>query len=146
MATADVYFRGDVIYVASTSKDVFGIGHVGDLYLRYERSVAPRALGDAVVAAFAAYREGIPGTTYVRGEKRPLHAFLRFAGFRSWRALEKGAQLFIMVDGVDHVEILPTVARAEGGFLHQPERTRRCSRDADDIGRTLIEAAYARSG
>jgi len=139
--TAHVYFRGDVTYITSMAKDVFGIGHVGYLHRKCKAPVAPRELGEAVVAAFAAYREGTPGTTYLRGTKPPRDPFLRFAGFKSWRAFEKGARLFVVLDRGEHIEILPSMAGATGGFLHQPDWTLRCSRNVEELGRTLVEVA-----
>lgn len=54
----------------------------------------PRELGQAVIAALAAYGENAPGQLYVRGVKRPPDPLLKFAGHRSWKALEKNAQYF----------------------------------------------------
>ena len=141
MVTAHVYFRDDVVYLTSMEKDVFGILHDGHLHLKLVAPLAPHELGDAVIAAFAAYQEGTPGTPYVRGVRRPLDPFLRFAGFKSWKGFEKGAQLFIVLDRGEHIEILPSVPGPTGGFLHQPDRTLRCSRNVDEIGRALIEMA-----
>ena len=89
MISSHVYFRGDVTYITSMARNVFGIGHVGDFYLKYEKPWAPHDLGEAVVAAFAAHREGTPGATYVRGAKRPRDPFLRFAGFGSCGSFRK---------------------------------------------------------
>ena len=144
MRHASVYLRDDAIYVVSSAKDVFGISHHGEWRVRLAQPASARELGDAILAALAAYRENIPGTTYVRGAKVPPHPFLLFAGFKSWKAFEKGTTYVMVADTDGRVEIVPSIAGSRGGYLHQPDRAVHCSLNAEEIGRRVLGQAERR--
>ena len=101
--------------------------------------ISPQELGQRVLQALDSYHENTPGKTYVRGVRQPLSPFLAFAGFRSWKAFEKGAQHFSISSDDSQVEITPSVSRPQGGYLHQPERAVRCRAHAGQIGGLLLE-------
>jgi hypothetical protein len=141
MRHASVYVRDDVIYVVSSAKDVFGISHHGEWRVKLTQPVSTRELGDAILAALAAYRENIPGTTYVRGARLPPHSFLLFAGFKSWKAFEKGATYLMVSEKNGRAEIVPSIAAPKGGYLHQPERAVHCPLIAEEIGSCINSQA-----
>jgi hypothetical protein len=89
----------------------------------------------------AAYRENIPGKTYVRGVKEPPHPFLVFAGFKSWKAFEKGATYFMISDSGAGIEITPSVPADKGGYSHQPDKSIRCPAEPEAIGALLVQQA-----
>lgn len=139
MTSASIFFRGDDLYVVSSVKDVFGISHDGELLVKLRQPVSARELGDAVLAAFAAFREGVPGREYVRGAKRPPDPFLLSTGFKSWKAFEQGAKYFVVSDKNGRTQIIPTSAAPKGGFLHHPDRAVFCLSNAEEIGRGLLD-------
>lgn len=136
--SAFIYWRDDVAYVVSADTNVHGIQHDGSCFVRLEVPVTAQPLGEAVVAALAASRDGTPARLYVRGAKTPPSAFLRFTGFRSWRALERGATYLSVAAEQDRVRITPSVAAPKGGFLHRPDRSVECALHADAIGTAVI--------
>jgi hypothetical protein len=138
---ASVYVRDDAIYVVSSAKNVFGISHHGEWRVRLAQPASARELGDAILAALAAYRDNIPGTTYVRGAKLPPHPFLLFAGFKSWKAFEKGTTYFMVAETEGRAEIVPSTAGSKGGYLHHPDRAVHCPLNADEIGSRVLGQA-----
>jgi len=141
MKHAGVYVRDDAIYVVSSAKDVFGISHHGEWRVKLAQPVSAHELGDAILAALAAYRENIPGATYVRGAKPPPHPFLVFAGFKSWNAFEKGTTYLMVSETDGRAEIVPSTAGSRGGYLHHPERAVHCPLNAEEIGSCLVRQA-----
>jgi hypothetical protein len=139
MRVCTAYIRGRDIYVIASAKNVFGIFQDCEPFFRLSAPISPQDLGDKVLQALASYRENAPGRTYIRGEKQPPSPFLLFSGFRSWRALEKGALHFSISSNDSEVEITPSVQRPKGGYLHQPERTVRCQAQPGPIGSLLLE-------
>jgi hypothetical protein len=113
---ASVYIRRDATFVASSEKNEFGILQTGDILARLDPRTSPEELGQAVIAALAAYRENVPGQLYVRGVKRPLHRLLAFAGYRSWKAFEKNAQHFSVSAQANKARVTPSVPNKTGGF------------------------------
>jgi hypothetical protein len=139
MRTCSVYFRGSEIHVLASARDVFGIYRTVEPYVKLSRQVAKRELGRVVLETLAAYRENIPGKTYVRGLKEPTHPFLVFAGFKSWKAFEKGATCFMISDSGPGIEIRPSVPTEKGGYVHQPDKSIRCAAEAEAIGALLLD-------
>jgi hypothetical protein len=139
MKKCSVYFRGGEIYILASARDVFGIDRNTEPFTRLSRQVAAQELGRVVLDALAAYRENIPGKTYVRGVKEPPHPFLLFAGFKSWKAFEKGASNFMISDVGHEIEIMPTVSAEKGGYLHQPDKALRCQAQPEAIGSLLLQ-------
>jgi hypothetical protein len=98
-------------------------------------------LGRWVLQALAAFREGVPGKTFVRGVKHPPDPFLAFAGFKSWRAFEKGVRHFSISTTDYGLQITPSVPAPKGGYLYEPDKAVRVPAQADEIGRILLEQA-----
>jgi hypothetical protein len=138
MRTCSVYFRGGEIYVLSSAKDVFGIFRNVEPFVRFSRQVPAQELGRAVLDSLAAYRENLPGKTYVRGVKEPPHPFLVFAGSKSWKAFEKGAVYFMISDTGPEIEIMPSVPGEKGGYSHQPDKAIRCPAQPEPLGAMLL--------
>jgi hypothetical protein len=113
---ARVDIRSDAIFVASSDKNEFGILQTGDVLVRLDPRASPEELGQAVIAALAAYRENMPGQLYVRGVKRPLDRLLTFAGYRSWKAFEKNAQHFSVSAQANKARVTPSIPNKTGGF------------------------------
>jgi hypothetical protein len=139
MKKCSVYFRGGEIYILASARDVFGIDRNVEPFTRLGRQVAALELGRVILDAMAAYRENIPGKTYVRGVKEPPHPFLLFAGFKSWKAFEKGAGYFMISDTGSEIEITPGVPAEKGGYLHQPDKAVRCLAQPEAIGILLLQ-------
>lgn len=139
MKKCSVYFRGGEIYVLASARDVFGIDRNIEPFTRLSRQAAAQELGHAVLDALSAYRENIPGKTYVRGVKEPPHPFLVFSGFKSWKAFEKGARYFMISDTGPQIESIPTVPAEKGGYLHQPDKAIRCQAQPEAIGSLLFQ-------
>ena len=137
METSAVFFRQNDTYILASAKDVFGIHHASEPFFKLSGAVSEKDLGERVLEALAAFREGIPGKTYPRGVKQPLDPFLIFAGFKSWRAFEKGAHYFWVSVTANEVEIIPSIPAAKGGYLHQSEKAVRVPARSDQIGRAL---------
>lgn len=139
MRKCSAYFRGDKIYVVASAKDIFGIYCKVEPFVRLNRQVEARILGATVLDTLDAYRENVPGTTYVRGVKEPPHPLLVFAGFKSWKAFEKGTTYFMISDLGHEIEITPTVPAEKGGYLHQPDKALRCQAQPEAIGALLLQ-------
>lgn len=139
MKKCSVYFRGGEIYVLASARDVFGIDRNVEPFTRLSRQAAAQELGRAVLDALSGYRENIPGKTYVRGVKEPPHPFLVFSGLKSWKAFEKGARCFMIAETGPQVESIPTVPAEKGGYLHQPDKARRCPAQPEAIGALLLQ-------
>lgn len=141
MKTGSVYFRGSDIYVLASAKDVFGIFQTSEPFFKLSGTPSPQELGERVLEALAAFREGVPGKTYVRGVKQPPDPFLIFAGFKSWGAFEKGVRYFSISSTGSEIQITPGIPAPKGGHLHQPDKAVRVPPHADQIGRALLEQA-----
>jgi len=135
---ASIYWRHDVAFVVSADRDVHGVHRDGSWFARLDRPVAAASLGEAVLGALAASRDGVPARLYVRGVKQPPGAFLQFTGFKSWNALERGARYFTIAAEQEYVRITPSVAGPTGGFLHQPDRDVECVASAGAIGAAVM--------
>lgn len=77
----------------------------------------------------------------MRGVKQPLDPFLAFAGFKSWRAFEKGVRHFSISTTDYGLQITPSVPAPKGGYLYEPDKAVRVPAQADEIGRILLEQA-----
>ena len=144
MSHASVFLRGDDAYVVSAAKDVAGIFREGDWHIKLTKP-SRRELGEVVLSGLAAYRDNVPVTLYVRGVKQPPSQFLAFAGFKSWRAFERGTTYF-MIERIDgRIRITPTVAASKGGYLHLPDRGVLCQASAEEIGGCLLGLSGAAS-
>jgi hypothetical protein len=141
MKTSTVYFRGSEIYILASAKNVFGIFQDSEPFYKLSETPSPEELGQRVLDALAAFREGTAGKTYVRGVKQPPDPFLAFAGFKSWGAFEKGVRHFSVSSAGPDVQITPSIPAPKGGHLHLPDKAVRVSAQADQIGRALLEQA-----
>jgi hypothetical protein len=139
MKACTVYIRGNDIYLVSMGKNVFGIFHDIEPFFKISIPVSSRQLGERILQVLDSCRENVPAKTYVRGVKRPPSPFLAFAGFRSWKAFEKGAQHFLISSDDSEIEVTPGAPRQQGGYAHQPHRAVRCPAQADQIGSLLLE-------
>jgi hypothetical protein len=138
MSLCTAYFRGEDIYVVASAKNTFGIYNSTEPVFRLTQPVTAEVLGEKILETLRAYRENVPGRYYVRGEKNPPDPVLKALGFRSWRALERGASSFSIESDTTRVEIVPSVPAPKGGFLHQPDQKVRCAPVAGEIGRALL--------
>jgi|SRR5262245_11629665 len=141
MKASSVYFRGSDIYVIASARTVRGILEDAEPFFKLSRSASAQELGEKILEALAAFREGVPGKTYVRGVKPPPDPFLVFAGFKSWGAFEKGVQHFSISTAGAEVQITPSIPAPQGGHLYQPEKALRVPAEPDQIGQVLLERA-----
>jgi hypothetical protein len=139
--SASIYWRDGVAYVVSADRDVNGIQRDGMWFVRLDAPLIAKPLGEAVLGALAASRDGIPGRLYERGVKQPPSAFLQFTGLKSWKALERGASYFLVAADQDRVRITPSVAAPKGGFLHRRDRGVDCAPNAAAVGAAIIALA-----
>ena len=139
MKTSTVYFRGGDLYVLASAKNIFGIFQVSEPFFKLPSSSSAQEIGQRVLDALAAYREGVPGKTYVRGVKQPRDPFLTYSGFKSWNAFEKAARYFSISSNGSEIQIIPSVPAPKGGYLHQPDCAIRIPVNAEQIGRALLE-------
>lgn len=146
MKACSAYFRGGDIYISASARNTFGIHNYSEPFFKLSQPVSPRELGQKVLEALDSYREGVPGRKYVRGVKQPPDPLLVFAGFRSWRAFEKGATHLSITRNDSEVEITPSVASPKGGYLYVPERAARCQANPEEIGGLLLEQASKSQG
>lgn len=146
MKRSTVYFRGGDIYVLASAKNAFGIFQASEPFFKLPSSSSPQEIGQRVLDALAAYREGVPGKTYVRGVKQPPDPFLTFAGFKSWNAFEKGGRHFSISENGSELQITPSIPAPEGGHLHQPNKALHVPAHAEQIGRALLEQLKVQSG
>src|SRR6185437_2698586 len=107
MKTSTVYFRLGDIYVLASAKNVFGIFQISEPFFRLPSSSSPQEIGQRVLDALAAYREGVPGKAYVRGVKQLPDPFLAYSGFKSWGGFEKGARYFSVYSNGSEIQITP---------------------------------------
>src|SRR5256885_9377623 len=141
MKTSTVYFRGSEIYVLASAKNVFGIFQDSEPFYKLSETASPEELGQRVLEALAAFREGVPGKTYVRGVKQSPDLFLAFAGFKSYGAFEKGVRHFSVSSAGPEIQITPSIPAPKGGHLHLPGKAVRVSAQAGQNGRALLEQA-----
>jgi len=138
-SVCSAFIRGSDVYVIALAKNVFGIFENTEPFFRVSLPVPAKAIGERVLEALKAYKENIPGKAYVRGAKQPLHPFLAFSGFRSWRAFERGALHYSISSKGTEVEITPSVPAEKGGYLYQPQKAVHCPPLAEAIGVLLLE-------
>jgi hypothetical protein len=138
---ASVYVRSDAIFVVSEQKNVFGILQTGDALARLDPTASPRELGQAVIAALAAYSENAPGQLYARGVKRPRDPLLTFTGHRSWKALERNAQYFTVSAQGSTASVAPTIPNKTGGYLHLPHQGIESALTPDEVGSAIFGLA-----
>ena len=98
-----MYLRGDTVIVYPINRAVSGLGISSEPVFRLSRG-SISGVGDAVLAALEAFREGLPQPDFARGEDA---AFLRAAGFRSWRTLESGSVSCWFDDDGSHITFEP---------------------------------------
>jgi hypothetical protein len=139
MRSCGTYIRKDEIFIHASAKNTFGIHQTCEPFSRIAQPVSPQELGEKILAALDAYREGVPGELYVRGVKRPPDPFLAFTKARSWKQFERGTNYFLITADDSEVEIIPSTPAAKGGFLHRPNDAARCPAQADKIGRALLD-------
>jgi hypothetical protein len=131
--------------VVSEQKNVFGILQTGDALARLDPTASPRELGQAVIAALAAYRENVPGQLYVQGVKRPPDPLLKFSGSRSWKALEKNAQYFTVSAQGSTARVTPSMPGKTGGFLHLSNQGIESVLAPDEVGSAILGLARPQS-
>jgi hypothetical protein len=127
--------------VVSEQKNVFASLQTGDALARLDPTASPRELGQAVIAALAAYRENAPGQLYVRGVKRPPDPLLTFTRHRSWKALERDAQYFTVLAQGSTARVAPSIPNKTGGFLHLPHQGIETALTPDEIGSAILGLA-----
>jgi len=141
MRSCGVYFRQGEIFIHASAKNTFGIHQTCEPFFRIAQSVSPQELGEKVLEALDAFREGVPGELYVRGVKRPPDPFLIFTKARSWKRFEQEAQYFSITADDSGVQIVPSTPAAKNGYLHRPADAVRCPVQAEQIGRALLDKA-----
>ena len=86
--TGGIYRRSDCIIIHLVNRATSGIGIASTPVFRVLVSASQEEIGQAILAALAAFEDGVPHPSEWIGHGKE---FLKAAGFRSWRALEKDA-------------------------------------------------------
>lgn len=77
-------------------------------------------LGEATLAAFSAYSEGVPGRMHVRRATLPPDPFRLSTGFKSPKAFARGAKYVAVAEKDGRTQIIPNCAAPKGGYSHHP--------------------------
>ena len=86
--TGGIYRRSDWIIIHPINKATSGIGIASPPVFRVSVGASQEEIGQAIVAALAAFTSEVPHPSNWTNHGKE---FLKAAGFRSWRALEKDA-------------------------------------------------------
>ena len=100
-----VYRHGDVLLVHPINSTVTGLGVASEPLARQRFDAGVEVIGMAVQGALKAYREDIPSSREASAERG--RAFLKAAGFRSWRSLERDALYCQFYDDGDQITFEP---------------------------------------
>jgi hypothetical protein len=131
-----IYFFPDGIYVAATARTVSGFCIETEPIFKLERQTSTVQLGEAVISALKAFRIDVASPDPRSRNTSPL---LARAHMRSWKQLERTAQLVeISLDG-DAVHVMPTERDLDrGGYQHRPDFACQCRLKPEDIGVTSL--------
>lgn len=145
---ATVYARGDALLVCAgdrTDWRTAGFIVASEHAARLPADAGDAALGQAVLDALAASRDGVPVPDRDELARRTA-PLLRAAGVRSWSALARGARVCEVERDGAAIVLVPTVngghAGASRGFHHRPELALRLAHGgaADALGAAVREA------
>ena len=137
MQTCGVYATENDLFVVSMAKTVPGFELDVEPMYKTSRKDQAAAIGQLVVAALDAYREGVPAPDPRSKVPSPL---LQFAGFRSWKALEKAALNLLISRNGARVTVMPTARQPRGGYAHKPDLAISATAEPGAIGHAVEQA------
>jgi len=136
MKNCGVYATESDVYVVSLARTIPGFELVSEPMFKARRD-EPSALGEAVLSALNAYKEGVAAPDPRAKIPSP---FLKYSGFRSWKAVERSAlHLSVRWNGPG-VSIIPTVRDEHAGYAHKPDLAVTSSPEPSAIGEALLKA------
>lgn len=137
MQTCGVYATESDLFVVSMAKTVPGFELDVEPMFKTSRKDQAAAIGQLVVAALDSYREGVPAPDPRGKVPSPL---LQFAGFRSWKALEKAALNVLISRNGARVTVVPTARQPRGGYAHKPDLAISATAEPGAIGQAVEKA------
>ena len=138
MKACGVYFRGQDIYVSSSSRTMNGLWIDSEPRMKLEgANDSPQTLGVAVLQALAASQRGVPDPEDLRSVGKE---FLTFVGFKSLASFEKQASFFQLTldDKESEITVEPTTHGSRGGFEFIGQEIK-CGVAPQEIGATLLK-------
>jgi hypothetical protein len=121
MKRATVYHRKSQFFVHASCRTTAGVWIFGLPFVALEQSCNDASLGDAVCAALAGSRHGIPHPLTWTGLLTPL---LDAAGVRTWNTFAKSASCVEIEEQDGHISVVPTRNLGpEEGFQPEPSRS-----------------------
>jgi hypothetical protein len=133
-----VYFRGEDVYVITSSYTTIGLLIATEPMFRLKRTDSPTDLGATVMEALQASRKGVPNPEDLRSVGIALAGFF---GVKTLSSFERTATYFSLSLTANGVNIMPTVRGNRGGFSHLPDQAVNCKAEPTQIGETLLRLA-----
>jgi hypothetical protein len=132
-----LYFRNGTVYVASLSTDKSsGIGHAAAPFFKVE-SLSPREIGEAVIAALDASKEGVRGLS-AQVRRKGQQEFYNFLGVKSWSELERTATSAGAARESGTITIYGDRLE-DGGFEPDDTSFASPSENAEAVGRAVLQ-------
>jgi hypothetical protein len=137
---ASVYKRGGRLFFATSSQTTgrYGLWIEAGPHLAAGIADGPSAVGDRLVEALNASRQGVEYPEDVRKLEGPL---LKLAGVKSWKVFAKGAAHCYVERDEDGIRIIPSEPDT-GGFRRRKDQTVKVpeTSPADQLGQALLDA------
>jgi hypothetical protein len=134
MKGCTVYFRDEAIYVLCQSETVFGIWISCEPMFKLSKNEASNTLGETVLKTLQFSQSKIPQPDNLETVTK---VFLKFTGFKNWRAFSKRAStVFVKYDGAQ-VEVTPYIADGRGNFEPLLEKVVKCPPNPEAVEELL---------
>lgn len=118
MRSANVYSRKGTFFVHASLRTTAGVWMDGAPSFAVEHASDDSSLGEAILAALAGSRQGVP---HPNNWKEVQRALLELAGVKSWSTFTKGATHVAVQEGASGVTLTPTTNVGDG-FESEDER------------------------
>lgn len=135
MKSCEIYVKNDEIYIICSSKTVPGFWISCEPMVKLSLSETAASLGKCIMEVINSSKQGVP---IPEKPSEVTKALLRFIGFKSWKALEKGVILFLVRYDGSKIKFIPTRVASTRGFEHLPDKSVICDFKEEKIGQTII--------
>lgn len=137
---ADVFFRANGVFVMPVHLYKSGEPACGLPVIGLPADVDAASLGQAIFMAFEENRNDLPGIGADEHEAL-LQSLATAAGAANWDELERESKSCTVWTDEDHLVIQKLEHDPEGGFAYVSNATVRFPRNAQELGRRLLEIA-----
>ncbi len=135
MKMCGIYFRDRTIYLFCQSETVFGVWIACEPMLKISRNITHSLLGEAVINTLDFSQSRIPHPDNLQPTDME---FLKFIGFKRWRAFARKAFcISVTFDGTD-VEVTPYAPDRRGNFFPLLDKAVKCALKPEEVGNLLF--------